>query len=343
MKFLIPLFFCLFSIQAMAQKERYFTEKQAIEWMPQLIGVNLEIIGEDNEKGIKKTDELEIEYLFITDKEEKAQALGKRIQATYGYEMYKPYCIENVWVVSGITNPLIMEFDKFSKWTVDFCKLGFEEDAKLIHWNQIDSDKIKKIDEFWNWFKKNQDDYFNLDPSNMDELNRLFDILQQQLSVIHEKLVFEFSAALNNGKREFILSADGIRNAFPDLLYLYKRSPNFDNFIIIPFKQGFVGDPQIEFNNGFTLSWDKIMFKSEKTPEGLSIDFYIKDYDESDGNFGVGLAILLDSYLGEYDAVMQIRHVTLHKLNPKDKKKLLEFKELKQIVENHKRIKNKTE
>jgi hypothetical protein len=68
---------CLF-----AQKDRYFTSEKAIEWLPQLVGTNIQIIGEKNEKEIKATDTFPIEFLFITDTEEKAKSLIKAIENT---------------------------------------------------------------------------------------------------------------------------------------------------------------------------------------------------------------------------------------------------------------------
>ena len=112
------------SIQILAQGERFFSSDDAIAWMPQLIGYNIEIIGEQNDKGFKSTDKEFIEFLFITDIAEKAQSLKKAINDKDGYQLYKEYALEGFWIVTGLTNEMSMNFDSFSKWTVDFCKMG---------------------------------------------------------------------------------------------------------------------------------------------------------------------------------------------------------------------------
>jgi len=330
-----------FSFQTMAQDGRFFTSEEAIDWAPQLIGYNMEVIGEQNDKGIRATDRENIEFLFMTDTKEKAQALKTALKEKEGYQLYKEYSLEGFWLVTGVTDKLPMEFDSFSKWTFEFCKIGFDYDTKFLNWNILDKENAEKIDKFWNWFKSNQDEYFNLNHEKMAEIEEAFQKLDNELKPLNESFAYEFSPILKNGKREFILSADGKREDFPDLLYLFKRSPELEKWEIIPFKQGFNGDPKLEFNNGYKLSWDKVMFQSKETNEGLSIDFYIEDYDEGNEDFGMGLVILLDSYLGEYDAVMQIRYADMHKLNRKKAKHLKEFKDLKQVVDEYKTKKNK--
>ena len=340
MKIFILLFILLHSTIIMkAQEERFFTQEQAIEWVPQLIAYNMQVIGEQNDQGIKATDKAQIEFLFMTDTKEKALKLKSALQQESIYQLYKLYTLEGFWLITGVTDEMSMKFDTFSKWTVDFVKAGFDHDAKLLNWNFPDEEQAQKIDEFWNWFKANQEEFYQIDFEKIEELEISFDKLDKKLKPLNEHFTFEFSPILDNGKREFVLSADGYRDAFPDLLSLFKRSPELEKWDILPFKQGFDEDPQIQFHNGFTFSWDKVFFQSKQTSEGLSIDFYIEDYDEGDPNFQTGLLILLDSYLGEYDAVMQIRYVDIHKLNPKKKRDLKAFEELKQVVEDYKESK----
>lgn len=328
------------SFQLSAQEDRFFTPEEAIEWVPSLIGFNIQVIGEKNDQGIEATAKERIKFVFMTDTQEKSKALKAALKEMEGYELYKEYSLEGFWVLTGLTNEMSMQFDSFSEWTFEFCKTGLDYDNKLLTWSFQDMEQAAKIDKFWTWFKKNQDEFYNLDHNKMDELEASFEKLDKELKPLNPAFVFEFSPILENGKREFILSADGNKEAFPALLNLYKRSPELEKWKIIPFKQAFDGDPQLEFTNGYKFSWDKVMFESQETDEGLSIDFYIEDYDENDQNFDMGLIVLLDTYLGEYDAVMQIRYVEIKKLNRKKAKTLTEFKDLKEVVEAYKMKKN---
>ena len=66
-------------------------------------------------------------------------------------------------------------------------------------------------DTFWQWFKKNESRLFSF------EANReaIFDELSEQMRRVNRDLVFEFSPVRPTGKREFVISADGNKAAFP--------------------------------------------------------------------------------------------------------------------------------
>ncbi len=68
-----------------------------------------------------------------------------------------------------------------------------------------------KYEKFWKWFQENEDEIYYFE-ANQD---RVFDKLASRVSRIHKELVFEFSS-IRDGRREFTLSAAGMRNAFPE-------------------------------------------------------------------------------------------------------------------------------
>jgi len=333
---ILVLLFLLSCLHAQAQENAFFTADEATEWVPYLIGYNIEVLGEQNEKGIAASDTDKVEFLFASDTREKVESLKKALRDTAGCRLYKEFSVEGLWLLTGVTDQISMEFASFADWTLDFCKAGLRHDCKMLSWNVLDSDKAKKVDDFWKWFESNQNEFFKLDFEDENAVESAFEKLSQEMKSFNESIVFEFSPVLDNGKREFVLSADGLKTVFPDLLDLFKRSPELEKWEIIPFRQAFQSDPGLEFADGFKLSWDKVMFQYKPTPEGLSIDFYIEDYHRGNKNFGIGLVVLLDSYLGEYDAVMQIRFVNTHALDRFNSSHLKEFKELKQVVEEFK-------
>jgi len=71
--------------------------------------------------------------------------------------------------------------------------------------------KRNKHQDFWTWFSKNADSYFNFE----QDQNSLFTKLKSELEKINPTLTFEFSPVLANNTREFIISADGIKSVFP--------------------------------------------------------------------------------------------------------------------------------
>ena len=86
---------------------------------------------------------------------------------------------------------------------------------------------------FWEWFLTHSHEYFDF------EKNRhfLFQQLKEKLSKIDDNLVFSFSTNLQEGKRKFIISADGIITSFPAVRKLVDASPVLKNWDIIAFRQ----------------------------------------------------------------------------------------------------------
>lgn len=74
---------------------------------------------------------------------------------------------------------------------------------------------------FWNWFQKNEATLFDFEKDQ----ERIFDRLSAELQKIDPNLTFEFGPQ-DNGRREFTISADGIRKAFPAVEKLYAAAPS---------------------------------------------------------------------------------------------------------------------
>ena len=135
----------------------------------------------------------------------------------------------------------------------------------------------------------------------------LFQKLNRQISKINEDLSFEFSAELVEGKREFIISADGILSAFQDVINLVEQAPPLDGFKIIAFRQkGDIQDlPSIEFED-ITLAPDHVFFTYRKNGDTLDIVLYIQGYDADSDDWIPASFILLDLIVGEYDVATKL-------------------------------------
>ena len=88
-----------------------------------------------------------------------------------------------------------------------------------------------KEEKFWNWFCKNSKMIFNFE-SNQEVV---FDKIQEELQKVGPNLAFEISSA-KEAKREFVISADGIIEAFPAVEKLYKAKPNLPEWTFIKFR-----------------------------------------------------------------------------------------------------------
>lgn len=336
MKITCTAFFLLLSSLLLGQNDRFFTEKEAIEWLPYLIATNMEIIGEKNDKGIAATESRRLNFMFISDTEQKVRELKEALVDMEAYRFFRTYRFGAHWTLSGLSPDQSMDFKELADWTMDLSARGFKKDCQLIGWDFHEEEKAAKAEKFWEWFAEDQEDFFNLDPENGEEVSRLFDLLSEKLAPFNSELFFEFSGEPVDGKREFILTADGDPDHFADVLYLYKYAPEIPNWIIFPFKQPSDGEFSITYN-GMPVAWEDIYFTHKIEEEGVDLELYIKGYDGKNHFYGIAY-LFLDSYLGEFDAAMFISGLELFPLPEKKKelKKLQPFIELKEIVESFK-------
>ncbi|MFV5315439.1 hypothetical protein [Priestia megaterium] len=167
----------------------------------------------------------------------------------------------------------------------------------------------KKITEkdFWSWFEKNSEDYFQLDENNYD---LLFNKLGLQLSKYHKDLTFEFSVEMNQGKREFIISAEGMASAFPAVIKLVEEAPNLEKFNVVAFRQRQNSEQEIYFED-ISLNQKNIFFtyREDKEMNCLDIVIYIKGYSEENDQFIAAAFIMLDSLIGEYDVGVKLGEI----------------------------------
>ncbi|MDM5228526.1 hypothetical protein QUF73_20590 [Cytobacillus sp. NJ13] len=165
------------------------------------------------------------------------------------------------------------------------------------------------VADFWIWFEKNSQDYYRLKEEN---LNSLFNKLSKQLSKINEDIAFEFSADLIQGKREFIISADGILSAFPDVIELVENAPQLEGFKIIAFRQKSAVEDisTIEYED-ISLGPDDVYFTYRKNGDTLDIVLYLRGYDSDFEEWENAAFILLDTIIGEYDVATKIGSIDM--------------------------------
>jgi hypothetical protein len=186
-----------------------------------------------------------------------------------------------------------------------------------------------KEQRFWQWFIDNSDRIFNFEADQ----EVIFDELESQMHKVNKYLTFEFSS-VKDGKREFIVSADGIREAFPAVRDLAAAAPPLERWNIIPFRPpkdiGFT--IQIE---DYSLGPEDIWFSHEIDSDRLGLILYIRDLSEANEQVAAqAVYILLDSALGEYDVEERIGFLEREPLpsNPENFD-LLPFASIKQVFD----------
>jgi hypothetical protein len=148
---------------------------------------------------------------------------------------------------------------------------------------------------FWKWFENNEAALLAV----RDGREKILSELTLQIRKIDPKLVYEFGPE-ENGRREFTISADGMRDSFPAVETLYAAAPPLPRWKLLKFRQR---------REPVDISYQgvRVMAKSVRvgvTPAGDKVDIivFIPGYTQAAQNTYMSIAFLmLDQSLGEYD------------------------------------------
>jgi len=188
-----------------------------------------------------------------------------------------------------------------------------------------------KEQKFWDWFSERSGQYFDFE---IDQ-EKLFRGLKLRLNKINEDLTFEFGPISESNQRELIISADGIKKSFPDVIKLVKAAPEFLNFKIIAFRQPHLDFTQINYKD-IQLEFKDVFFRYGKDSGKIGIELNIRGYQDNN-DWGTASFILLDTILGEYDTEMNLSWIDRKELNESELLKLLPITDLPKIMADYKR------
>jgi hypothetical protein len=76
-----------------------------------------------------------------------------------------------------------------------------------------ETSKMTVAEEFCHWFVQHEAEMFDFDPNRETERERIFDQLTTELQKVDPTLTFELGP--KKIRREFVISAGGIRTRFP--------------------------------------------------------------------------------------------------------------------------------
>jgi hypothetical protein len=176
---------------------------------------------------------------------------------------------------------------------------------------------------FWTWFTKNEDMLFDFENNQGQNISSLL----CELHRIHESLTFEIGSE-TNGIREFIISADGNRSAFPNVIALADAAPSLRRWTVTKFRPRrtepcLIGIGDLQFTSEDVLA--------SLQPEGtrIGITVYLGDTHHFDENIvgHIGF-ILLDYALGEYDVETLVGTVSFFPRERVSRLKKLSLREL---------------
>lgn len=171
----------------------------------------------------------------------------------------------------------------------------------------VDSqDQEQLITDFWQWFEQNQKELFEYEENE----EAMYYQLNQKLTAIHPDLSFEFGRVDFDGKREFTISASGIKDAIPAVEAVYDQAPNLEKWEFIKYKQPQdLTDLEITYGNQIIYPED-VYYNLFEDDGKTGIVLYFSDYDPDYKQDFINLSfILLDAALGEYTVMTEIGFV----------------------------------
>lgn len=157
---------------------------------------------------------------------------------------------------------------------------------------------------FWDWFLRNQQSLFHFEKDQ----ETLFRELAASMARVDDHLRFELGP-VTDGKREFVISAGGIKDAFPAVIALASAAPPLDLWTITPFRPRRTDISAIQIGP-VTVDPRDVSFTMTPNIHQVDITLYFGgtgDYDrELHGHIGF---LLLDESLGEFDVEMLVGRI----------------------------------
>jgi hypothetical protein len=139
---------------------------------------------------------------------------------------------------------------------------------------------------------------FAFDPDQEGERERIFDQLASELQKIDPDLTFEFGP--NEPRREFVISAGGIKRAFPAVASLADAAPPLDRWQVTAFRPRRTVSNVVEFREKRVDPRD-VQFSLLDNGRMAGIYLFIPGFREDDADLKQIGYLMLDEMLGEYD------------------------------------------
>jgi hypothetical protein len=169
---------------------------------------------------------------------------------------------------------------------------------------------MTKEQQFWDWFKENEAQYFFLNQINdEDEKERLLDEFLEHLHIYCDKLFFEVGGYPNE-KQDLIITAEGDTDFFDKVEYLVKQSPQLEYWNVIAFKP-VMEDCTTEYND-IKLDPKTMWFipLDNKASQKIGLRVYVDNYNPTkEKDFLTATYLVLDNILGEKSNALDIGYV----------------------------------
>lgn len=156
---------------------------------------------------------------------------------------------------------------------------------------------------FWNWFVQHEAELFAFEPNRESDRERVFDELSSVLREVDPNLAFEFGP--KGIKREFVISAGGIKSAFSAVTSLVTAAPHLDRWQVTAFRPRRSVFNVVQFR-GKRINPKDVQFTLLDNGKMAGIYLFIPGLNENDADLKQIGYLLLDEALGEYDVEMRL-------------------------------------
>jgi hypothetical protein len=154
--------------------------------------------------------------------------------------------------------------------------------------------RVDPVEKFWRWFIKHEATIYNFEADQ----ERIFDELALELQKVDPNLTFEFGP--KNSKREFVISAAGIKSAFPAVVSLANAAPALERWRVTAFRPRRSPLNIIEYRDKKVDPAD-VQFSLLDNGTLAGIYLFIPGFRDGDADYGQIGYLMLDEVLGEYD------------------------------------------
>ena len=168
--------------------------------------------------------------------------------------------------------------------------------------------------EFWKWFTRHEEELYNLNPDRENEREAIFDQLLAELRKVDANLTFEFGP--RETRRKFVISADGIKAAFPSVTLLVRNAPPLERWQLTAFRPRCAPLNAVNFQ-GRCVNPEEVECTLLENGKTAGLYLFIPGFRESDSALRAIGYLLLDEALGEYDVESRLG---LIKVLPSDAK-----------------------
>jgi hypothetical protein len=161
------------------------------------------------------------------------------------------------------------------------------------------------LESFWDWFIRNQEALHDFEAGR----EQIFDSLAVELQKVDPHLTFEFGP--KETKREFVISAGGIKGSFPAVASLVNAAPTLPRWQVTAFRPRRTPFNAIEFR-GKQARPENVQFSLLDNGKIAGIRLFIPSFREDDADWKQIGYLLLDDALGEYDVESRVGFLKMY-------------------------------